>query len=113
MPEAEGEAVQLFVYDLSGGMARAFSQMLLGRTVRTKEKQGRLMPHLQTHVCKNSRQPRTLVWLLHSSSSSFSRVLPTAIHLPPWHPPSHPWTPNPFHRLPGHSTAVPKLRPFP
>lgn len=25
--------MQLFVYDLSGGMARAFSQMLLGRTV--------------------------------------------------------------------------------
>jgi hypothetical protein len=33
MPDAEGEPVQLYVYDLSGGMARAFSQMLLGRTV--------------------------------------------------------------------------------
>ncbi|PRW45331.1 deSI [Chlorella sorokiniana] len=33
MPDAEGEPVQLFVYDLSGGMARAFSQMLLGRTI--------------------------------------------------------------------------------
>lgn len=33
MPDAEGEPVQLFVYDLSGGMARAFSQVLLGRTV--------------------------------------------------------------------------------
>lgn len=33
MPDAEGELVQLYVYDLSGGMAAAFSPMLLGRTV--------------------------------------------------------------------------------
>lgn len=52
MPEAEGEAVQLFVYDLSGGMARAFSQMLLGRTVRRMATEGRLILCLQTHVLK-------------------------------------------------------------
>ena len=33
MPDAEGELVQLYIYDLSGGMARTFSPMLLGRTV--------------------------------------------------------------------------------
>ena len=55
MPEAEGEAVQLFVYDLSGGMARAFSQMLLGRTVRTQEKQGQLMP-LPANACVRKQQ---------------------------------------------------------
>lgn len=40
MPEAEGDPVQLFVYDLSGGMARTFSQMLLGRTVSALEALG-------------------------------------------------------------------------
>ena len=33
MGEAEGTVVQLYVYDLSGGMARTFSPMLLGRQV--------------------------------------------------------------------------------
>jgi hypothetical protein len=31
---AEGEAVQLYIYDLSGGMAKAFSRMLLNKQVR-------------------------------------------------------------------------------
>lgn len=30
----DGEPVQLWVYDLSGGMAALYSQMLLGRRVR-------------------------------------------------------------------------------
>ena len=38
---AAGELVQLYIYDLSGGMARTFSQMLLGRQVR-----GRMSPTL-------------------------------------------------------------------
>jgi hypothetical protein len=29
----EGELVELYVYDISGGMARTFSQMLLGKQV--------------------------------------------------------------------------------
>lgn len=33
MASEEGELVQLFVYDLSGGMAQTFSQMLLGKQV--------------------------------------------------------------------------------
>ena len=35
---AAGELVQLYIYDLSGGMARTFSQMLLGRQVRGRKK---------------------------------------------------------------------------
>lgn len=87
MPEAEGEAVQLFVYDLSGGMARAFSQMLLGRTVRNGETGGDAFAYKS--MCTNNRQWRTLVAL--HGSSSFCIVLPAAINLTPWRliPPSH------------------------
>lgn len=38
---SDGEAVQLYVYDLSRGLAKVFSPMLLDKTVR-RRRQGRL-----------------------------------------------------------------------
>ena len=71
---AAGELVQLYIYDLSGGMARTFSQMLLGRQVR-----GRMSPNVAREATPAAPAVTPCCWR----------------HLPP-HPTAPHSTPTPF-----------------
>ena len=51
-----GELVQLYIYDLSGGLARAFSPMLLGKQVIT------VVVFIRTHIGSTCEVVRGGLW---------------------------------------------------